>query len=320
MNNTDNKSERYRTSFQKLLSGDSAFLARAITALETGGSNADKLANLLRVHTGDALVIGFTGPPGSGKSTLIDSFIKLLRTHDKKIAVLAVDPSSPISGGAVLGDRTRMGTHTSDRHVFIRSIAARGHLGGLSVSIPSIIDAVDAAGWPIIILETVGTGQSETEIMELADIRVVVNSPGLGDDIQAIKAGVLEIADILVVNKCDKPLSDNLVDQLKSMLELRSSERKNVPIISTSAIKETGLKELYETVKNISKTFKKTYKAVRKSNRLKANLLRKTEQLFSSRLKEINSRKLESILNELNQGSISNGDAAEMMLNLCLRN
>ena len=156
--------------------------------------------------------------------------------------------------------------------------------------------------------------------MELADIRVVVNSPGLGDDIQAIKAGVLEIADILVVNKCDKPLSDNLVDQLKSMLELRSSERKNVPIISTSAIKETGLKELYETVKNISKTFKKTYKAVRKSNRLKANLLRKTEQLFSSRLKEINSRKLESILNELNQGSISNGDAAEMMLNLCLRN
>ena len=203
-------------------------------------------------------------------------------------------------------------------NVFIRSVAARGHLGGLSIAIPSIIDVVDAAGWPIIILETVGTGQSETEIMELADIKVVVNAPGLGDDIQAIKAGVLEIGDILVVNKCDQPLSDSLVQQLKSMLELRSSEKKNIPIIATSATEDIGIQELDKTIKNISLNLGNEYKAIRQANRLKGNLWRKTEQLFRSRLKEINSKKIEDILHQLRNGIISNGDAAEMILNLCV--
>ena len=318
MIDNDHNSQNKNTTLKKLLSGDVALLARAITLLETGGAKADNLAYKISANAGEALVIGFTGTPGSGKSSLINCLVKLLRDQGEKVAVLAVDPSSPLSGGAVLGDRTRMGEHTSDRNVFIRSVAARGHLGGLSIAIPSIIDVVDAAGWPIIILETVGTGQSETEIMELADIKVVVNAPGLGDDIQAIKAGVLEIGDVLVVNKCDQPLSDSLVQQLKSMLELRSSEKKNIPIIATSATEDIGIQELDKTIKNISLNLGNEYKAIRQANRLKGNLWRKTEQLFRYRLKEINSKKIEDILHQLRNGIISNGDAAEMILNLCV--
>ena len=189
------------TAFERLLGGDVAALARAISLLEVGGQQSDALAARLRGHAGQARVIGFTGPPGAGKSTLISAYVAALRARAESVAILAVDPSSPLSGGAVLGDRTRMGEHSTDPGVFIRSVAARGHLGGLALSIPGILDAVDAAGWPTIILETVGAGQSETEIVEFADVKVVLNAPGLGDDVQAIKAGILEIADVLVVKQ-----------------------------------------------------------------------------------------------------------------------
>ncbi len=176
------------TAFDRLLAGDPGAMARAISVLETGGAEADALAARLRPHAGRALVVGFTGAPGAGKSTLISAYISAMRAAGERVAVLAVDPSSPLSGGAVLGDRTRMGAHTSDRGVYIRSVASRGHLGGLSLAIASMLDAVDAAGWPTIILETVGAGQSETEIVEFADVKVVLNAPGMGDDVQAIKA------------------------------------------------------------------------------------------------------------------------------------
>ena len=192
-------------------------------------------------------MIGFTGAPGAGKSTLIDAMIAALRARGRTVAVAAVDPSSPISGGAILGDRVRMRRHAEDPGVFIRSVASRGHLGGLSESIHRIVDVMDAAGRDVMIMETVGTGQSEVEVAEIADVCVVVNAPNMGDDVQAMKAGVLEIADVLVVNKADLPLAQRATDQLRDMLKLRHDKR-DVPIVETVAIKDTGVETLLATI------------------------------------------------------------------------
>ena len=191
--------------------------------------------------------IGFTGPPGAGKSTLIDAYIAALRTRGHSVAVAAVDPSSPISGGAVLGDRMRMRRHAEDPGVFIRSVASHGHLGGLSESIHRIVDAMDAAGRDFIIIETVGAGQSEVEVVEIADICVVVNAPNMGDEVQAMKAGILEIADVLVVNKADLPLAQRTTKQLTNMLELRRQNR-DVPVLETVALTETGIDALHDAI------------------------------------------------------------------------
>jgi len=233
---------------QRLRTGDPRTAARAITVMESGGPVADDLHRALLPLTGSALTVGFTGPPGAGKSTLIDAFVSELRKSGRSVAVAAVDPSSPLSGGAVLGDRVRMGRHTEDAGVFIRSIASRGHLGGLSESIQPIIDVLDVAGRDVIVVETVGAGQSEVEIVEVADVRVVVNAPGLGDDIQAIKAGILEIASILVVNKADLPQAARTVRQLRSMLSLRRETDRNVPVLETVASTTQGVAELLQAV------------------------------------------------------------------------
>lgn len=233
---------------KRLRAGDPRTVARAITIMEAGGPAAANLHRALLPSTGAALTVGFTGPPGAGKSTLIDAFVAELRKTGRTVAVAAVDPSSPLSGGAVLGDRIRMGRHTEDAGVFIRSIASRGHLGGLSESMQSIIDVLDVSGRDVIVIETVGAGQSEVEIVEVADVRIVVNAPGLGDDVQAIKAGILEIANILVVNKADLPLAARTVRQLRSMLALRRENDRNVPVIETAASSAQGVAELLETV------------------------------------------------------------------------
>ncbi len=231
----------------KLIAGDAPTLARCITLMETGGPTADLVHQRICRHVGRAVVIGFTGAPGAGKSTLIDAYIGVLRGRGHKVAVAAVDPSSSISGGAILGDRVRMRRHAEDSSVFIRSVASRGHLGGLSESIHRIVDVMDAAGRDFIIIETVGTGQSEVEVAEIADLCVVVNAPNMGDDIQAMKAGVLEIADVLVVNKADLPLARRTTEQLKNMLKLRR-EKLDVPVIETVATKETGIESLHEAI------------------------------------------------------------------------
>lgn len=233
---------------KRLRAGDPKAIARAITIMETGGPVASRLHRELLPSTGAALTVGFTGPPGAGKSTLIDAFVAELRKSGRTVAVAAVDPSSPLSGGAVLGDRIRMGRHTEDAGVFIRSIASRGHLGGLTESIQHIVDVLDAAGRDVIVIETVGAGQSEVEIVEVADVRVVVNAPGLGDDVQAIKAGILEIASILVVNKADLPLASRTVRQLRGMLSLRRESDRNVPVIETVANSARGVSELLGAV------------------------------------------------------------------------
>jgi len=233
---------------KRLRAGDTKAIARAITIMEAGGHVASGLHRQLLPFTGAAVTVGFTGPPGAGKSTLIDAFVAELRKSGRTVAVAAVDPSSPLSGGAVLGDRIRMGRHTEDPGVFIRSIASRGHLGGLTESIQHIVDVLDVAGRDVIVIETVGAGQSEVEVVEVADVRIVVNAPGLGDDVQAIKAGILEIASILVVNKADLPLATRTVRQLRSMLSLRRESDRNVPVIETVASSGQGVAQLLEAV------------------------------------------------------------------------
>jgi LAO/AO transport system kinase len=232
----------------RLLAGQPRALARAISIVEDNRSGAAAIIMGVREHVGKALVVGFTGPPGAGKSTLIDAVVTELRKRDKTVCVLAVDPSSPISGGAVLGDRVRMMRHVEDPGVFTRSVAARGHLGGLSRAATRIVDVMDAAGRDVIILETVGTGQSEVEIAKVADIKVVVSAPGLGDDIQAMKAGILEIADILVVNKSDLPLARTTIRHLESMLHLRKESARDVPLVATGALNGTGIVELVDVM------------------------------------------------------------------------
>ncbi|QRG06795.1 methylmalonyl Co-A mutase-associated GTPase MeaB [Xanthobacter dioxanivorans] len=233
---------------QWLCAGDPRAVARAISLMEDGGSAAAALHAAILPATGRALTVGFTGPPGAGKSTLVDAFVAELRKSGRTVGVVAVDPSSPLSGGAVLGDRIRMGRHTDDPGVFIRSIASRGHLGGLSRSIHHVVDVLDAAGRDAIVIETVGAGQSEVEIADVAAVRVVVNAPGLGDDVQAIKAGILEIASILVVNKADLPLAPRTVRQLKAMLSLRRKGEADVPVLETTASEGRGVAELLAAV------------------------------------------------------------------------
>lgn len=262
-----------------LLAGDEASLARVLTVLERGGPGAASLRRRIRPHTGRSLVVGLTGPPGAGKSSLIGAMVAVLRRAGTRVAVLAVDPSSPVSGGAVLGDRTRMGAHTCDPGVFIRSIASRGYAGGLARAVPALIDAVDAAGWEVVILETVGSGQSDVEITEFSDVAVLVSVPGLGDDLQAIKAGVLEVADVLVVNKADLPGASTTARQLERMLRLRRTDSVRPPVISTSTVDETGVEDLVEAVS----------KAARDDGpvrRLRRELVREAESTFARRLRD----------------------------------
>ncbi len=226
---------------------DRKSLARTITAVENNLDGADAILEQIEGLTGNAHVVGFTGPPGVGKSTLIDKCIFEIRKAGKSVAVVAVDPSSDISGGAILGDRLRMAEHTLDEHVFIRSVASRGQLGGVSAATVNIVNLLDAAGWDRIIVETVGTGQSEIDVSRIADTTVVIQAPGYGDGIQAIKAGLLEVADVLAVNKADLPDAGRVVTELRQAVSLRYSETKP-DVIKTSASDHSGIVELTELI------------------------------------------------------------------------
>ena len=231
-----------------LLAGDRRAIARAITAVEREDAAAAGVREALSARLGRAHVIGITGVPGTGKSTLINALLGELLRRGRRIGVVAVDPSSPVTGGAILGDRVRMGEHGADERVFIRSVASRGHLGGVSRATARIIDVLDAAGFDPVIVETVGTGQSEVEIAQLADTRIVVCAPGLGDDIQAIKAGVLEIADVLVVNRGDSPLAPDTERSLRGMLALRRRGPWEVQVAKTTATTGEGVPALADAI------------------------------------------------------------------------
>src|SRR5271169_116305 len=225
--------------FQRILDGDARALARAATAIENRKPEAEDLLKQLFPHTGRASVIGITGAPGAGKSSLVDQFIRELRGEQKQVAVVAVDPTSPYTGGAVLGDRVRMLSHHADPGVFIRSMATRGWLGGLAAATTDLALLLDAAGKDVVLVETVGVGQDEVEIARLADVTVVVLVPGMGDDVQAIKAGIMEIADVFVINKSDQPGADRLERELKAIQSLSAThdsgfnESRVTPIVKT---------------------------------------------------------------------------------------
>jgi LAO/AO transport system kinase len=231
---------------QKIMQGDQLAGARLIRLLEEEDPRGTEALKLLYSRTGRAFVVGVTGPPGSGKSTLVNCLISEFRSRDMKVAVVAIDPSSPISGGALLGDRIRMRRHIEDDGVFIRSMATRGHLGGLSKTTREAVLVFDAMGYEVVIIETVGVGQDEVEIAQFAHTTAVVSLPGMGDDIQAMKAGLLEIGDVFIVNKADVPGADDVVEQLRSMLDLgRASENDwRPPVIKTVAVKSEGITQL----------------------------------------------------------------------------
>ena len=226
--------------------GDRAALARAITAVENETGDAARVVAAAYPRLGRALVVGVTGAPGAGKSTLVGAYVGVLRARGKSVGIVAVDPSSPISGGAVLGDRIRMTAHAADAGVFVRSLAARGALGGLSRSTARVVDVMDAAGKDVIVVETVGTGQSEIAVAGLAAVKVVVTAPGLGDDVQALKAGVLEIADILVVNKADRPLATRDARRLGRLVGLGVGAAP--PVLLTTATSGEGIAALADEI------------------------------------------------------------------------
>lgn len=232
-----------------VLGGKRRALARLITLIEDEDPVAVKALAKLYRHTGKAHIVGITGPPGSGKSTIITKMISKLREKGQTIGIVCVDPSSPFSGGALLGDRIRMQEHALDDEVYVRSMGTRGHLGGLARSTSDTVRAIDAFGKDIIIVETVGAGQAEVEIIEIAQTVVVTDVPGSGDDIQTIKAGIMEIADIFVVNKSDRQGADKKVREISAMLELDLREREwKPPIILTNARTGEGIPELVEKI------------------------------------------------------------------------
>jgi len=234
----------------RLGNGEVAALARAISLVDQGTADGAELVSGARGHRGKTCVIGVTGAAGCGKSSLVNALTRELRSRDVTVAVLAVDPSSPISGGAVLGDRVRMGEHAVDEGVFIRSLSSRGEHGAIAACIPQIIDLLAFSGWPCVLVETVGAGQSDTAIARIADLCIVVNAPGMGDEVQSIKAGILEIGNVLVVNKSDQPEASLLLRQLKSMLHLRVADASDVSVIATNALSGDGVDGLADLIQN----------------------------------------------------------------------
>jgi LAO/AO transport system kinase len=228
-----------------VLSGNRRYLARLISLIENEDSQAQEALIQLYKYTGKAYVVGVTGPPGSGKSSLVTKLTAEFRKRSKTIGVICVDPSSPFTGGALLGDRIRMQEHSLDDDVYVRSMGTRGHLGGLSRAASDAVRVIDAFGKDIIFVETVGTGQSEVEVIEIAHTVIVTDVPGSGDDIQAIKAGIMEIADIFVVNKSDYPGADKKVTEINTMLDLDPRERAwRPPVLLTNSRTGSGIVEL----------------------------------------------------------------------------
>jgi LAO/AO transport system kinase len=233
---------------ERLLAGEKRALARAISLVENGDPAGAELVAELYPRTGKARIVGFTGPPGVGKSTIIGALVKELRSRDRRVAVLSIDPSSPFTRGALLGDRIRLSEHFLDEGVFIRSMASRGALGGLAEAALQAALVMDAAGFDDVLLETVGVGQAEIDVVDHADTVVLALMPGSGDSIQALKAGVMEIPDVIVVNKAEHPLTDTMVREVRTALSLGPSGDWKVPIIKTVASDGRGIPELLDAI------------------------------------------------------------------------
>ena len=236
---------------EKVLKGEPRSIARAITAVENGDDTAADLMKRVFPHTGKAVIVGVTGAPGAGKSSLVDKLAQFYKERGERIGIVCVDPSSPFSGGAILGDRIRMATLGLDKNVFIRSMATRGNLGGLSRATVDAVAILDAAGFDRVIIETVGVGQDEVEIVKAADVSVVVLVPGMGDDIQAIKAGIMEIGDVFVINKADREGVLRTQKELEALLSLaHRPDMWNPPIVKTIATENKGIDDLATAIES----------------------------------------------------------------------
>jgi len=335
---------------QGVLAGERRALARALTEVENDSAAGREALDVLFQHSGNAHLVGITGSPGAGKSSLVNQMTRLLRDPDqgepKKVAIVAVDPSSPFTGGAILGDRIRMRDIAEDEGVFIRSMATRGHLGGIARTTSGLVRVLDAAGFDVVLIETVGAGQSEVEIARLAHTTIVVEAPGMGDDIQAIKAGILEIADILVVNKADHPLADNTMRALSASLEfskpgqlsaierfhhrelafepvkLDETEEGNQdkhwtpPVLKTISTEGVGVKEVVKALNDHAVFLKGNRQwQLRDAARLQEELNELLMAAFAAEWrKKVDQSKIEDVLGEMLERKVSPINAARKLL------
>ena len=263
----------------KVLAGDPRSIARLITLVENDAADAVESMKQIHRYTGQAQIIGVTGVMGSGKSSLIFELALAFRAEGKKVGIIAIDPTSPFSGGALLGDRIRMTDLSTDSGVFIRSMGTRGMMGGLTSSLYDVVEILDAAGMNVILIETVGVGQDEVDIVKIADTTLVVLVPGLGDSVQTIKAGLMEIADIFVVNKADKPGVEQTVAELESMLDLVSNIERRTPIVATSVKQKKGIQLLLSKIARTSRISEKKLRHLIRGddNDMKLNLSKSYE-------------------------------------------
>lgn len=295
---------------------DRRTIARACTLLETMKPGALELIAAIAPRLGRSLITGFTGPPGAGKSTLVNAYIRHLRASGQTVAVIAVDPSSPITGGAILGDRVRMTAAVEDDSVFVRALASRGALGGLSPAAVRIIDALDGAGFDHVLLETVGTGQSEIDVAEVCDVRVVIAAPGLGDDIQAMKSGHLEIADVLVVNKGDLPGAEITRTQLKATLGMRAGGLSAVPILKTTATSGEGIDDLAREIARIGADRIAAGVEARRRRRARYLIARAAADLVAEQVRAGAGASLDALADAVLSGASMPREAAERFLKL----
>lgn len=304
---------------ERILSGDRRALARAITLLENGEQQANRIIGLLHQNSGlnKAKFIGITGPPGAGKSTLSDALVTCLRKRGEKAALILVDPASPLTGGAILGDRLRLPGHSGDDGVFIRSMSNRGHLGGLSPTTAGVASLMQAAGFERIIIETVGTGQAETEIAGLADTVVLVMVPGLGDDIQLMKAGIMEIADVFAVNKSDKDGAALLAAEIKMSLTVSADNRFAPEVILTSALSGDGVENLLDAIDRHYVLLEQSgLIEVARKKRFQTQLNGALQGLFRNALAGIAPEDLARVNSQLEQCILDPYSAAETLWNL----
>jgi LAO/AO transport system kinase len=299
---------------ERMRTGERRAISRVVTELERLSASAPRLLQAMQPYLGHALVVGFTGPPGAGKSTLVNAYTGQVRGRGRSVGIIAVDPSSPVSGGAILGDRIRMTATLDDDGVFMRSLASRGHLGGLSPAAVRVIDALDAAGKDLVLIETVGTGQSEIDVAEVADVRVLVTAPGLGDDIQAMKAGLIEIADIMVVNKSDREGADRAAQQLKGALALRAHDRRAVPVLKTAAITQEGLAELAAAIGAAGHRAMARPAQERRRRRARYLIARAAADLIADRIRSDARGELDALADGVLSGGVLPADAARKLI------